>query len=376
MANLVGYAVGHAALVAAAIVGTIAIGIALFNRLHGRPLTCRQMRRRGRLLIAVTLAAVVTLIVAETQGGPLWDRPIYATAVVALSLGLLIPIAAVIRNVLHRERAVRERSATRTRVSDEARGDGSLAPLAKLPGNQLLEIELTRKTLAVRGGEAVDGLTILHLTDWHFSGVPDRGFYERAAELAGQTQPDLAIFSGDLIDRMDLLGWLPDTLGQIDARLGRFFVLGNHDWMQQPATIRTAVADLGWTDVAGRTVTVERGPETIELGGSERPWMGEEPAFASDGFRIAVTHTPDRLPWAITNGCPLALAGHNHGGQVRIPLLGPILSPSKSGTRYAGGVYERGGTALHVGRGLGALHPLRMCCRPEITLLTLVGEDS
>jgi predicted MPP superfamily phosphohydrolase len=67
------------------------------------------------------------------------------------------------------------------------------------------------------------------------------------------------------------------------------------------------------------------------------------------------------------------LAGHNHGGQVRLPLLGAILAPSLSGTRYASGAFRRDNTVLHVCRGSGSLTPFRWNCPPEIALLHLVS---
>ncbi len=70
----------------------------------------------------------------------------------------------------------------------------------------------------------------------------------------------------------------------------------------------------------------------------------------------------------------LMLAGHNHGGQIRLPFLGPILAPSLSGVRYASGTFQRDNTVLHVSRGTGGLTPFRWNCTPEIALLAL-GEN-
>jgi predicted MPP superfamily phosphohydrolase len=65
------------------------------------------------------------------------------------------------------------------------------------------------------------------------------------------------------------------------------------------------------------------------------------------------------------------LAGHNHGGQVRLPLVGPLISPSLYGTRYSGGVYYEAPTLLHVSRGISGEHPLRWNCLPELAQLVL-----
>src|SRR5262249_37177637 len=71
----------------------------------------------------------------------------------------------------------------------------------------------------------------------------------------------------------------------------------------------------------------------------------------------------------------LMLAGHLHGGQVRVPMFGAIFSPSLRGVRYASGVFSAAGTVMHVSSGTGSLTPLRYYCPPEISLLTLAPRD-
>ena len=65
------------------------------------------------------------------------------------------------------------------------------------------------------------------------------------------------------------------------------------------------------------------------------------------------------------------LAGHTHGGQGRLPLAGPVLSPSFHGSRYASGDFYKAPTTMHVTRGIGGVHLMRINCRPELSLLTL-----
>jgi hypothetical protein len=69
------------------------------------------------------------------------------------------------------------------------------------------------------------------------------------------------------------------------------------------------------------------------------------------------------------------LAGHNHGGQIRLPWLGALISPSWYGWRYAGGLYHEPPTLLHVSRGIAAKHPIRLNCPPELALLILRRGD-
>ena len=360
--------------------GLTVAAVLCINRIHGRAWRCRTLARAKNAVIAIWAGSCL----AAAGWMLLGDASTAAVLTVACLLGLpwLAAAAAVVRHwrtqgPLRDDGVVLQRVDLRTDAAVEV-GDASLAWLARVPGNELLQFELTGKAIPVQSSRT-RSLHVLHLTDWHFSGTPGRVFYERATELAAaaidEYGVELVVFSGDLVDRMSLLPWVETTLARIDAPAGRVFVLGNHDWMQRPSEIRTHLTAAGWTDIAGRVVTLATAGGPVLVGGSERPWMGEEPTFPQDNseaLRLAVMHTPDRLPWAASNGCDAALAGHNHGGQVRLPLLGPVLAPSLEGTRFAGGLYAEQSPPLHVGRGLGALHPLRWRCRPEMTLLTIV----
>jgi predicted MPP superfamily phosphohydrolase len=87
--------------------------------------------------------------------------------------------------------------------------------------------------------------------------------------------------------------------------------------------------------------------------------------------RILLAHSPDQLSWARRNDIDLMLAGHTHGGQIRFPLIGPILAPSRYGVRYAAGTFYLPPVVMHVSRGISGLQPLRFNCPPELTKLVL-----
>ena len=108
--------------------------------------------------------------------------------------------------------------------------------------------------------------------------------------------------------------------------------------------------------------------------GHEGPWFRPAPdlsACPADGFRFCLSHTPDNLPWAKQNHIDLVLAGHVHGGQIRLPGTGSIFVPSRFSRRYDMGIYQEGPTVMHVSRGLAGEFPLRFNCRPEVTLVVL-----
>jgi predicted MPP superfamily phosphohydrolase len=158
-------------------------------------------------------------------------------------------------------------------------------------------------------------------------------------------------------------------------------VLGNHDKrMPDVGRVRQLLNETGLEDLGGRCSQAQWQGCRVLLAGNERPWF---PAVSDDllkqtmslpgatPFRLLVSHSPDQFRWARRHGFDLMLAGHNHGGQMRFPLLGPLVSPSLYGTRYSGGVYYEPPTLLHVSRGISGEHPLRWNCPPELAQLKL-----
>ena len=91
----------------------------------------------------------------------------------------------------------------------------------------------------------------------------------------------------------------------------------------------------------------------------------------ADTCKLLLSHTPDNHPRAVRAGVDVMLAGHNHGGQICLPVIGPIYAPSTHGVRHAGGTYREGDMLLHVSRGLAGKQPVRSGARPEITRITL-----
>ena len=270
-------------------------------------------------------------------------------------------------------------------------GRGPMRRVALLPGNEQFTIEVSTKTYALpRLPAAWDGLSLVHLSDCHFRGGVARPFFETVCERAAALKPDLFVFTGDLLDDPRLIDWLPETLGRLTAPWGQYFILGNHDWYLDPEAIRHEFARAGWIDVAGNCVslvppptkmpTLSSQPSAINsqppllLCGDETPWMGTRSDLShapTDAFRILLSHSPDSITWARQHGIDLMLAGHTHGGQIRLPILGPVYSPSRFGCRFASGVFWLDPTLLYVSRGLSGKEPIRYNCPPEVTKLVL-----
>ena len=257
--------------------------------------------------------------------------------------------------------------------------------LTRLPGNQDLIAHFHEKTLELaRLDPALDGLTILHLTDFHFTGRIDKALFRELARLAMRSPPDLIALTGDFVDNADCIDWIPDVLGPLSARHGVYFVLGNHDpRMRQVPRLRRTLTDAGFIDLAGRWMQLEINNRAIVLAGNELPWIPPAPDMAgcpakvggARPLRLLLAHTPDQLPWARRHDFDLMLAGHTHGGQVCLPWIGPVFCPSRYGLEYAAGVFYEPPTVMHVSRGISGETPSRWNCPPEVALLKLRTVD-
>ncbi|MCY3006144.1 MAG: metallophosphoesterase, partial [Planctomycetota bacterium] len=159
----------------------------------------------------------------------------------------------------------------------------------------------------------------------------------------------------------------------------RLFVLGNHDRAcGLDSTVRRVMTQLGWLDCGQCDYRLETRLGQVVVLGNERPWFHREttPGFSSaeaqaDEFRLGISHSPDQFAWGKKQDLSLLLCGHTHGGQIRFPWIGPIIAPSKYGSRFASGIFYQSPTLMHVSRGISGIHPIRLGCLPEVSVLEL-----
>lgn len=260
---------------------------------------------------------------------------------------------------------------------------------AFVPGSQLLVLSIESKTFEFPNlPAAFDGYRISHLSDLHFTGRIGKPYFRQVIEHCLRWEPDLICITGDLIDKPKCLDWIEELLSRLHARDGVYFILGNHDRRIRSETmLRARLAEAGLIDTNGKYVSVERatpaGVARMWFAGNELPWYSgaeklesvESVRHSTDEFFVALSHSPDQWPWAKQKGFDLMLAGHTHGGQVCLPIVGPIIAPSRYGVRYAGGVFDIEGMALQVSRGISGAEPLRWNCPPELAQLTLRRSD-
>ena len=257
--------------------------------------------------------------------------------------------------------------------------------LARLPGNQILQLEIAELAVEIpRLARALDRLSIVHLSDFHFTGRIGRAYFEEVVRLANELDPDLVAITGDLVDKSPCIDWVPDTLGKLTSRYGSYFILGNHDLWVDTDRLRRQLVESGLVDVGGRWQQIRVRGEAVVLAGNQLPWMvpaadlEHAPPRSPQGgpLRIALSHSPDQLAWARGHDVDLFLAGHTHGGQICLPLIGPLLSATRLGANYSSGIYHAPPTIVHVTRGVSARFPVRLNCPPEIAKLVLRAPDA
>jgi uncharacterized protein len=252
--------------------------------------------------------------------------------------------------------------------------------VSRLPGNQALTVQFHEEQLRIpRLPSACDGLRIVHLSDLHMSGRIAQRYFSEVVQRVNQWQADVIAVTGDLVENDACIDWLPDTLGQLRAAGGVYFVLGNHDLRVDQRRLQDALAQTEMIHLGGKWQQITVRDTPLVLAGNELPWYAPAADLAvcpprdDSGLplRILLAHGPDQFAWAQEHDVDLMLAGHNHGGQVCLPLLGPFLAPSRSGVRYASGVFQSGPTVMHVSRGTSSNTPVRWNCPPEASLLIL-----
>ena len=377
-------------IVAAVLIGHFGLNLAIYNRLNAVGLRRRTVKLWVKLFFVFTIGLPLVvlyfqwdLVVDVLQGRP-QSLPIPIALQIYSWLCLTSWVWLGLPWLLWRPRFGLEwmpvqRDCEVVAVDDHVDSSLALTRSCKLqsrfPGNQIFELAVESIELpVVHLPKQLDGYRVAHLSDIHLTGDVHPDFTRYVVERATQWQPDLMALTGDIIDKQHCIDWLEEIFSPAAARDGCYYVLGNHDTRVVDSTqTRDAMDRAGWTDLGGRAVNCRLANVDATLIGNEHPWF-PRPDLSPDAegrLRLLLSHSPDQIRWARRHGITLMLAGHTHGGQGRLPMLGPLLSPSFHGSRYASGDFFISPTTMHVSRGLSGTHLLRVNCRPELSLLTL-----
>ena len=234
--------------------------------------------------------------------------------------------------------------------------------------------------------QGFDGCTVVQLTDLHGAefGEGNRDLIDAVRELS----PDYIFLTGDLLDRFRETphSYAADLGAAMAAIAPTYFVTGNHEWaLPHVPELKDALEAAGVTVLDNRFVTLERDGDTMILAGIDDPngyadqktpeeLAAEVKAGAEDPFWILLAHRNDRfLRQYSLLGADLVIAGHGHGGMIRLPFTDGLISTDRTlFPSYTAGFYQENGSTLFVSRGLGNSGPsFRLFNRPQIAVLTL-----
>jgi len=227
--------------------------------------------------------------------------------------------------------------------------------------------------------EPFDGTTIALLSDIHHGPYVPLSYIRHAVEMTNSLRPDLIALTGDLVYR-DPSYIAPGVaaLEKLEARSGRYAVLGNHDnWESRPLSIAALNAS-GFERIDNRGVWLERKGARLRICGVGDLWTDiQDPLFAigdatANDPVVMLSHNPDFAERLADDRVGLMLSGHTHGGQVVIPGYGAPIVPSAYGQKYVYGLTQGPRCQVFTTRGVGTVSPpVRVLCRPEIVLITL-----
>jgi len=231
-------------------------------------------------------------------------------------------------------------------------------------------------------------LTIAHISDIQTSSID--GYEKKVFKILSELNADMIIHTGDLVQPYDhddyeiVLNNLADLFAELEPKHGIFNVVGNVDnWKMIPLfDVRSGVRTL-----VNESVTINDGSIEARILGLSWPQSrnGDKGTIArwvnnnKDHFKIIMGHQPDYVMDITSLDIDLCLAGHTHGGQVRIPFVGPVFNASNTPKSWARGFRRINNVTLNVSPGIGTEHvgwlpSIRFNCPPSITVIRIVGS--
>lgn len=228
------------------------------------------------------------------------------------------------------------------------------------------------------------GSKIVHFSDLHYGHTTDMKKVEDLVNKINYIKPDIVVFTGDLVDNKisdDDLKKLSLNLAKISASLGKYMVLGNHD---RDSKISKALTDASFIDLNNKFDLIYKDSnDAILISGigdvilkrddiqSAMAYFLDE-ASKRDIFSLVITHEGDILDELIGNyPVDLALSGHSHNGQVRLPKIGSIIKV-RGAKKYSEESYDVNGTKIYVSGGIGTtVFPFRFFNNPSINLIRI-----
>ncbi|TEB05552.1 putative metallophosphoesterase [Pelotomaculum schinkii] len=199
-------------------------------------------------------------------------------------------------------------------------------------------------------------------------------------KVVNELNPDTICFTGDFLNSVSSLKALESgvaALAELTAPFGKYAVLGNHDYMAGPNHVINGLERGGFHVLINKHAAIQKDGDRLFLTGLDSISKGKpnlETAIhgiPEAACNILLAHEPDIADAISKFPVSLQLSGHSHGGQVRLPFIGPVITTGL-GRKYHSGIYKINELILYTNRGLGTtVLPVRFMCRPEITIITL-----
>lgn len=242
---------------------------------------------------------------------------------------------------------------------------------------QVVPVQLTIPNLS----PAFNEFKIVQISDIHSSAFMPESRLNKIVKLVNQQNPNAIAITGDFITKYKKFDAkkIENTLSKLTSVDGNFSVLGNHDlWGKTTDKLKKSLAKSNINNLDNQVYIIERGTAKLAIAGIDDPYWGEPDLdrvverLPDNTPAILLVHEPDYAEQAVqTHKFALQLSGHSHGGQIRIPLLDPLVLP-RGGRKYFDGLNQVGDMAEYTNRGLGMTSlPFRFNSRPEITVFTL-----
>ena len=234
-----------------------------------------------------------------------------------------------------------------------------------------------------------DGFRIAQVSDLHNAEFGENN--SKLIELLSQTEPDIIVLTGDLIDSRQTDIRIALTFAREAMKIAPvYYVSGNHEArVSEYEDLKMGLAEAGVIILENQKVEITREGETITLMGIDDPSFLEDYLFGdsesvarqaienlqneSDGYTVLLSHRPEQFNLYVDTGMDLVFSGHAHGGQFRLPLIGGLVAPNQGFfPKYDAGRFSQENTTMIVSRGVGnSIIPVRFNNRPEIIVVEL-----
>ena len=255
-------------------------------------------------------------------------------------------------------------------------------------GNTALEIN-EYKIVSNSVPQNFHGFRIAQVSDLHNAEFGEGN--SKLIQLLSQTEPDIIVLTGDLIDSRQTDIEIALTFAREALKIAPvYYISGNHEArVSEYEGLKMGLAEAGVIVLENQKVEITREGESITLMGIDDPSFQENYLFGdsegvakqaietlqrvSDGYTVLLSHRPELFELYVETGMDLVFSGHAHGGQFRLPFIGGLVAPNQGFfPKYDAGLFSEENTTMIVSRGVGnSIVPLRFNNRPEIIVVML-----